>query len=248
MASSKASRSDSRCAVGSMIASTQWRLVSWQLSEKCLIVEMTPRSGSQRSTPPPSSRAEQRVLGQVLEVAPVARIAGQVDPAGQQHVEPAHARLASDHRPGDAGQIGIEARPERQACGQRGRGIAGTKAGVGHPQAGVAHDQRRDAQPGHARRVARAHRRAFRDPRLARPDPRRDCPSAPRSNPKRSSSVICASVARARASGSVTGLQYCARESAETGVSLAGVGAPRLRWIGSGEWPASRIANFVDVL
>ena len=41
MAISNASRSDSRCAAGSMIASSQWRLVSLQFSEKCLTVEMT---------------------------------------------------------------------------------------------------------------------------------------------------------------------------------------------------------------
>ena len=42
IAISKASRSDSRCAAGSMMASSQCRLVSLQFSEKCLIVEITP--------------------------------------------------------------------------------------------------------------------------------------------------------------------------------------------------------------
>ena len=44
-------------------------------------------------------RAEQRVLGQVLEVASVAGVAGKVDASGQQHVETAAAGLAADHRP-----------------------------------------------------------------------------------------------------------------------------------------------------
>ncbi len=63
MAISNASRSDSRCAAGSMIASSQWRLVSLQFSEKCLIVEITPSPwmpaiASPASTPLSSGSSE----------------------------------------------------------------------------------------------------------------------------------------------------------------------------------------------
>jgi hypothetical protein len=42
MAIWNARRSDSRWASGSMVASSQWRLVSLQLRQKCFNVEMTP--------------------------------------------------------------------------------------------------------------------------------------------------------------------------------------------------------------
>ncbi|MCY1275707.1 hypothetical protein D9M70_243570 [compost metagenome] len=42
MAIWKASRSDSRCAAGSITASSQWRFFSLALSEKCLTMEITP--------------------------------------------------------------------------------------------------------------------------------------------------------------------------------------------------------------
>ncbi|COW24683.1 Uncharacterised protein [Mycobacterium tuberculosis] len=42
MTISNANKSDSRCASGSMTASSQCRLVSLQFSEKCFVVAMTP--------------------------------------------------------------------------------------------------------------------------------------------------------------------------------------------------------------
>ena len=101
--------------------------------------------------------AEQRVLGQVLEVAPVARVAREVDAAGQHHVEAAAARLAADHRARGARQGRVEARAQGDARRQGGRGVARPVARVGDAEARVAHEQRRHPEALDARDVARAH-------------------------------------------------------------------------------------------
>ena len=101
--------------------------------------------------------AEQRVLGQVLEVVPVARVAREVDAARQHHVEAAAARLAADHRARGARQRRVEARAQRDAGRQRGGGVARPVAGVGDPEARVAHEQGRDTQALDARDIAGAH-------------------------------------------------------------------------------------------
>ena len=130
-----------------MIASSQWRLVSLQLSEKCLIVEITPSPWIPAIDSAGEHGAQQRVLGEVLEVAAVARVAREVDAAGEHHVEAAAARLAADHRARRARQRRVEARAQRDARRQRGRGVARPVARVGDPEAGVAHEQRRDPEP-----------------------------------------------------------------------------------------------------
>ena len=111
--------------------------------------------------------AEQRVLGQVLEVAPVARVAREVDAARQHHVEAAAARLAADHRARGARQRRVEARAQGDAGRQRGGGVARPVARVGDAEARVAHQQRRDAEALDPRDVARAHRDARGDALVA---------------------------------------------------------------------------------
>lgn len=52
---------------------------------------------------------QQRVLGKVLEVAAVTRVARQIDCAGQLHVEPATARLPADRFARGPGQHRVKA-------------------------------------------------------------------------------------------------------------------------------------------
>ena len=145
--------------------------------------------------------AEQRVLGQVLEVAPVARVAREVDAAGEHHVEAAAARLAADHRARGARQRRVEARAQGDARRQRGRGVARPVARVGDAEARVAHQQRRDAEalarPGRSPRSSGRRRGCARRGRGGT----RWSPMTLTRSEKRSSSVICASVSRARSSG-----------------------------------------------
>ncbi len=109
---------------------------------------------------PRQGPGQQRVLAEVFEVAPVARIAGQVGAAGQHHVQPLAVRLAADHRARLERQLGIEGGGHGLAGGQRNAAVVGPDVGrVGDPQAGVAFLQRRHAEPRDAGDVAgRAHR------------------------------------------------------------------------------------------
>ena len=102
-------------------------------------------------------RAEQRVLGDVLEIAAVAWVAYEVDATGQLHVEAAASRFASDQRPGGPRQLPVEAGSQGQPRRQCRRGIPRPIPGIRHPKAGVAHLQRGNAQPRHAANVAGAH-------------------------------------------------------------------------------------------
>lgn len=116
-------------------------------------------------------RAQQRVLGEVLEVAAVARVTRQVDGAGQLDVEPAAAGLPPDHLAGGPGQCGVESGGQRQPGGQRRGRIAGAVAGIGDTESGVAHPQRRNPQPRNAGHIAGAHRNVGRDALIAQRPP-----------------------------------------------------------------------------
>lgn len=107
---------------------------------------------------------EERVLGVVLEVAAVARVAGEVDPAGQHDVEPPDPGLAAEQHAAVAGEVRVETRPDDDGSRQRGCArIVGAVPGVGDAHAGIARSQRRDAEPRHAGRVTGAHGHVFRD-------------------------------------------------------------------------------------
>src|SRR5262249_39123662 len=106
-----------------------------------------------------------RIFGEVLERAPVPRVTGQVDAAGQLDVETTAARLLTDRLPGGTRQCRVEARAQRDARGHRGRGVAlpvGV-AGVRDAHARVAHVQRRYPEAGDPGRVRGTHQRALRD-------------------------------------------------------------------------------------
>jgi len=58
---------------------------------------------------------EQRVLAAILEVAAIARIAQQVDAAGQHDVEARGACFRADHRAATKGNVRIPGRSRRQS-------------------------------------------------------------------------------------------------------------------------------------
>lgn len=60
---------------------------------------------------------QQRVLGKVLEVAAVTRVARQIDCAGQLHVEPATARLPADRFARGPGQHRVKAAARARPAG-----------------------------------------------------------------------------------------------------------------------------------
>src|SRR5690606_35610656 len=100
----------------------------------------------------------ERIFRVVLEVASVARVAREVDAAGEHDVEASAAGFAPDADSTLTRDLGIERRADQD--GRRERGCAGVVraiAGVRDTHAGVAALQRGDPEPGHAGRIARAH-------------------------------------------------------------------------------------------
>ncbi len=113
--------------------------------------------------------AEQGILGEVLEIAAVTRIAGQVHRARQLHIESAATCLDPDHRARGAGQLRIESGRQCEPGRQRGGSVARPETGIGHAESGVTHPQRRDTQSRDPRHVPGAHRDLRRDPLIAQP-------------------------------------------------------------------------------
>ncbi len=113
-------------------------------------------------------RAEQRILRDVLEVAPVTDVPSQIDPASQDNIEPADAALPTEQPTSLTSQPRVETRPQAQPARKRGRGVTRTVAGIGDPQARVTHPQRRHPQPRDARGVPGTQRTLIiGDPRVA---------------------------------------------------------------------------------
>src|SRR5262249_17445180 len=83
--------------------------------------------------------AEPRILGDILEVAAVAWVAGEGEAAGELNVESSTPGFAAKNLPGRPGQRRIEARTQCNPGRERGRGIARPIAGVRDAQARVAH-------------------------------------------------------------------------------------------------------------
>ena len=109
---------------------------------------------------------EPGILGQVLEVPAVARVAVQVEAAGQLDVESFAAGLPAHQAPGSAGEFGVEGGTEGDRRRERRGGVSRPVARVGDAQARVAHQQRGDAQPRDAGRIAGAHRDTVGDARV----------------------------------------------------------------------------------
>src|SRR5690606_33066643 len=93
--------------------------------------------------------AEPRVLGEVVEVAPVPGIPGQVYATAQQHVEALGPSLAAEDDSHRVGQLGVE-RPAQDQSGREG-GCRAAGPAVGGPAvrgigAGIREEQRRYAE------------------------------------------------------------------------------------------------------
>src|SRR5262245_46373934 len=71
---------------------------------------------------------EQRVLAEIFEVAAVARIAREIDPAREHHVESLAARLRSDHDAAAVSELGAPSCRERERRRQRRRAVPGASA------------------------------------------------------------------------------------------------------------------------
>src|SRR5262249_40596133 len=90
-------------------------------------------------------------------VASVARVAHQVDPTGELHVEPSRARFQTDRHTAFARQPRIEARADEDGRRERGRAlVVRSIARIGDTHAGIAALYRRDAQTRDSGCVARA--------------------------------------------------------------------------------------------
>src|SRR5262245_9548584 len=101
---------------------------------------------------------EIRIFRVILEVAAVARIASEIDPAGELDVESATPRLAADRRATLARESWIEARSDDD--GRRERGgplVVRPVPRVGHAHARVAALDRRNTEPRDAGRIPCAH-------------------------------------------------------------------------------------------
>ena len=96
---------------------------------------------------------QNRVFAVVLEVAPVAQFAGQIDTAGQAHVVALRALFAADQRAVLAGRLGVPGRGRSQVRGQR-RRVATVGSAEAHAVGRADHLQRGNAQPRHAQREA----------------------------------------------------------------------------------------------
>ena len=91
-----------------------------------------------------------RIFGLILEVSAVAHVAGEIDAAGQHHVEALEPRLAGDGRAPVAGELGIEARADddgrrerrgalvvRPVAGVRDAMLASLLCSAGMPSRGI---------------------------------------------------------------------------------------------------------------
>ena len=65
----------------------------------------------------------QRILTEIFERPPAARVAHQVDAPAQQHVEALGSRLARNHRATATDQVRVPGRPHRRRRRQRGRAV-----------------------------------------------------------------------------------------------------------------------------
>ena len=98
---------------------------------------------------------QQRIFRDIFEIAPVARIARQIDAAAEQYVEAARAGLLCDDVAALPREFGVEARAKGKTRGQSRGGVALAHAErIGDAQARVGLAQRRDAEPRHAADVA----------------------------------------------------------------------------------------------
>src|SRR5262245_52654749 len=108
--------------------------------------------------------AEPGVFGVVLEVPPVAYVAGEVDAGGQHDVEAAEPRLPGDGRAPVARERGIEARADDDGRREGSRAVVVRPiARVGDAHARVAALQRRHTETRNSGRIAGAHLDAFGD-------------------------------------------------------------------------------------
>ena len=170
MAISKASRSDSRIAAGSIRASRTTRSVSCALRAKCLVVEMMWRLCTPSIMAPAISAGEQRVLGEIFEIAAAARVANEIRRAAKKDIEAFRARFGADCLALKPREAEVPGRGEGEIGRHRRRCIAAADvAGVGDAKLCVRFLQRRNAEaryPGHiARRADRSGRFGLAAPR-----------------------------------------------------------------------------------
>jgi len=103
-----------------------------------------------------SERASQeRILAEILEVAAVARLAREIDAAGEEHVEALRARLFRDLRAAAARDFPVPGRSQRERRRQRGRAVMTQAVDPGDAEARVRFAQCRDAEARNARRERR---------------------------------------------------------------------------------------------
>ena len=103
---------------------------------------------------------DQRVLGEVLEVAPAQRGALDVDPGAEHDVDPLRPSLDGDRLAHPAHELGVEGRRKRR-CGGEARGRRAARDPVvlailrlpTQPMRAIGHGDRRDAQSRHRSRV-----------------------------------------------------------------------------------------------
>ena len=116
---------------------------------------------------------DQRILGEVLEVAPAQRGALDVDPGAEHDVNPLRPSLDGDRLAHPAHELGVEGRRKRR-CGGEARGRRAARDPVvlailrlpTQPMRAVGHGDRRDAQSRHRQPCARS-----RSPGTALPSP-----------------------------------------------------------------------------
>ena len=112
----------------------------------------------------PGKHARQkRIFAKIFEIAPIARIARQIDTTCEQDIEPLAPGFLPDHRAPVMGKGHVERGGERKAGGQCGRAIARADIErIGDAKTGIGFLQRRNAQPFDAGHVARRAERARR--------------------------------------------------------------------------------------
>ena len=161
MAISKASRSLSRAAASEMVDADCALLgllgvqrIMLDRGHHMLVLDGADGLARQRAR-------QQRVLAQIFEIAAVARLARQVHAAGQQHVQPAGARILGDGGAAGIGDLHIPGGGQRQAGGQGG-GVLRARLPLIQATPRLASDSAscRNAQPRDAGRIAGGEGRA----------------------------------------------------------------------------------------
>ena len=160
---SKARRSDSRDATGSIRASSTTRSVSWSFKAKCLIVEMMPRLCAPSIAAPAMRPVSRRVFGEILEIAAAARVADQIRRAAEQDVEAPGPGLGPDRFALPPRQRQVPGRSQRE-IGRHGRRRVAVPdvSWIGDAELGIGLLQRGDAEPRNPGDVARRPDRALR--------------------------------------------------------------------------------------